>query len=93
MKVCKYIDSCGERCMKADCPICPGYCPVPDIANVCRFEERIWRQRTMRLVAFAAEDDDRKFYYDIDGIRLVFEDDELAGWYCLDGPMEGGLGK
>ena len=27
---------------------------------------------------------DRKFYYELDGIRLVYEDDKLVGWYRPD---------
>lgn len=27
---------------------------------------------------------DRKFYVDVDNIRLVYEDDKLVGWYRPD---------
>lgn len=27
---------------------------------------------------------DRKYYYELDGIRLVIEDDKLVGWYRPD---------
>lgn len=43
------------------------------------------RARTKNLIL---SDDVRKFYYNLDGIYLVFEDDELVGWYCPDGPLE-----
>lgn len=28
-------------CCNADCPMCADYCPVPDIPDVCKHEERI----------------------------------------------------
>ena len=27
---------------------------------------------------------DRKYYYELDGIRLVIEDDKIVGWYRPD---------
>ena len=38
MPDCKWMQD--EICVNADCPMCTGYCPVPDTEGVCRFEER-----------------------------------------------------
>ena len=38
MPDCKWMKD--EICVNADCPMRADYCPVPDIAGVCRFEER-----------------------------------------------------
>ena len=38
MTDCKYCQD--EICVNADCPMRAGFCPVPDIPGVCRFEER-----------------------------------------------------
>ena len=29
-----------EICVNDDCPMCADYCPVPDIEDVCRYEDR-----------------------------------------------------
>lgn len=44
----------------------------------------------MKTKNIVPSEDPRKFYYKLDGIYLVFEDDKLVGWYCPDGPMEEG---
>lgn len=31
---------------------------------------------------------DRKYYVEIDKLRLVYEDGELVGWYNPEGPEE-----
>jgi hypothetical protein len=46
---------------------------------------------TMKAKNLVPSEDPRKFYYKLDGIHLVFEDDKLIGWYCPDGPMEEGI--
>ena len=35
---CKWMQD--EICVNADCPLCCDYCPVVDVAGVCRFEDR-----------------------------------------------------
>lgn len=37
--VCKYYYS--EFCTNDQCPMCADYCPVPDIEDVCKHEERV----------------------------------------------------
>ena len=49
---------------------------------------KIAKIETANLKNIVLTDDDRKFYYNLDGIHLVFEDDRLVGWYCPDGPFE-----
>lgn len=29
-----------EICTNADCPMCCGFCPVPDTSGVCKHEDR-----------------------------------------------------
>lgn len=38
MSVCKH--NYDEICTNADCPLVADYCPVPDTANVCQWEDR-----------------------------------------------------
>ena len=38
MAECKWMKD--EICVNADCPMCCDYCPVADVAGVCRYEER-----------------------------------------------------
>ena len=38
MTECKY--NCNEFCTNDQCPMRGDYCPVPDIEDVCRYEER-----------------------------------------------------
>lgn len=35
---CKYNQD--EFCTNPDCPMCGDYCPVPDVEDVCQYEER-----------------------------------------------------
>ena len=35
---CKWMQD--EICVNADCPMCADFCPVVDVAGVCRYEER-----------------------------------------------------
>lgn len=38
MPECKWCKN--EICVNADCPMRADYCPVPDIPDVCKYEER-----------------------------------------------------
>lgn len=38
MAECKYC--VHEMCVNDDCPLSADYCPVPDVPDVCKFEER-----------------------------------------------------
>ena len=38
MAECKWCKD--EFCVNADCPMRADYCPVPDIPDVCKWEER-----------------------------------------------------
>ena len=37
MPECKWCKN--EICVNADCPMRADYCPVPDIPDVCKYEE------------------------------------------------------
>lgn len=39
MTDCKWYHA--EFCVNDQCPMCADYCPVPDVADVCKWEERI----------------------------------------------------
>lgn len=43
MTECKYY--VDEICINADCSKCADYCPVPNDEEICRYEERIPKER------------------------------------------------
>ena len=38
MADCKYYYD--EFCVNDQCPMCADYCPVPDVPDVCKWEDR-----------------------------------------------------
>lgn len=43
MNNCKYC--MNEICINDECPMCADYCPVSDIPDVCKWEERTLKER------------------------------------------------
>ena len=43
MPECKYCTD--EICVNADCPMCTDFCPVSDVPDVCKWEDREPKER------------------------------------------------
>ena len=58
-------DRCAEKCEKAQ-----------HIENYSLGSCKDFKEEKMKIIV-----DDRKYYVELDGIRLIYEDGNLVGWY------------